>query len=147
MDERVHFASLVMASQLGLIRAEAVVAEADQRIIESENPDYWLIEVSMQEHAGELEALIASADERVYVEVLRLAYQAWADEKITDQKLSDCCKMLWQRAGYRSAWYSDLVWIDDEFDLVSQGVFRREDSLKKIMHAVEEILRKHAVAT
>jgi len=142
MDERVHFASLLFASQMGILDKQEIIAAADQRIVEVEKPEDWLIELSTKGDAAELEELIVTADERVYAESLGLAYRAWVEGRISDAKFSACCSTLWKQAGHHSRWYADLVWIDDEFDLVEQGVFRREESAKKIKAALEKILQR-----
>jgi hypothetical protein len=142
MDEQVHFASLLFASQIGILDRVEVIQAADQRIIELEKPEFWLIELSAEGGSGELEGLIVSADERVYLETLRLAYHAWVEGKISDARFLVCCNTLWKQAGCHSRWYADLVWIDDEFDLVDQGILRREDSKAKIRSAIERILQR-----
>ena len=73
MDERVHFASLLFASHMGILGKSEVIGAADQRIVELEKPEYCLIELSTEGDSGELERLIVSADERVYLEVHRVA--------------------------------------------------------------------------
>jgi hypothetical protein len=118
-----------------------VISEADQRIAEIERPEHWLIEVAIDGNSTELGRLIDDADDAVYEEVLRLAFRAWYDGKISDERFVACCETLWKKAGYGSRWYTGLVWIYDEFDLVAQGVFRREDSVKKVRDAVAKILQ------
>ena len=142
MDERVYFASLLFASQMGILGKPEVIRAADQRIVELEKPEYWLIELSTEGDSGELEGLIVSADERVYLEVLRLAYRAWVEERISDAKVAACCSTLWKQAGYQSRWYADLISVEVEFDLVDQDVFRKEDSAKRIRTAIEKILQR-----
>ncbi len=142
MDERVHFASLLFASNMGILSRREVVQAADQRIVEAEKPDSWLIEVSVEGDSSELEDMIVMADERVYTEALRLAYRAWAEGRISDTKFSACCSTLWKQAGTHTKWYTDLVWIDDEFDLVDQGVSRRKQSVARIKVAIEKILQR-----
>ena len=63
MDERVHFASLLFASHMGILGKSEVIEAADQRIVELEKPEYWLIELSTKGDSGELEGLVVSADE------------------------------------------------------------------------------------
>ena len=43
MDDRCHFATLILANQLGVLSKERVIASADQRIIELEKPENWLM--------------------------------------------------------------------------------------------------------
>ena len=142
MGDRRHFATLILASQLGVLSKERVIASADQRILELEKPEYWLIEVCTDGYSSELGPFIDGADDTVYEEVLRMALRAWLDGSISDQRFLACCETLWKKAGYSSRWYTDLVWIGDEFDLVAQGVFRREDSVKKVRERVEKLLER-----
>jgi len=142
MDDRCHFATLILANQLGLLRKERVIAIADARILEIDKPEYWLIEVSTNGYSGELAQLIKCADDTVYREALRIAFDAWVHGSISDERFMACCQTLWKIAGYDSIWYKDLTWIGDEFDLVEQGVFRREDSVIKIRQHVEKILER-----
>ena len=142
MDERVHFASLLFACQMGIVAKRELIAAADKRIVEAEKPEAWLIDISTQADSAELEELILRADERVYLESLRLAYGAWVSGDIPDSKFAACCETLWKQAGQHSRWYADLVWIGDEFDLVEQSVFRREESRNKIKVAVEKLLKR-----
>jgi len=142
MDDRCHFATLILANQLGVLSKERVIAAADQRIIELEKPEHWLIEVSTDGYSEELGPLIDCADDTVYREALRIVFDAWVDGSIPDQRFEASCETLWKKAGYHSRWYSDLVWIGDEFDLVAQGVFKREDSVKKVRERVEKVLER-----
>jgi hypothetical protein len=141
MDDRRHFATLILATQLGLLSKQQVIASADKRVIELEKPEYWLIEVSTTGYSEELGSFINCADETVYREVLRIAFDAWVDGSLSDRGFEATCETLWKKAGYQSRWYSDLVWIGDEFDLVAQGVFKREDSVKKVKECVEKVLK------
>lgn len=142
MTEREHFASLILASHIGIMDKKDVVSEADQRIAEVQRPDHWLIEVAIDGSSTELSGLIDDANDSVYGAVLRLAFESWVTGKMSDERFVECCRNLWKKAGQRSKWYYDLVWVDDEFDLVAQGVFRREDSVKKIRDAIERILKR-----
>jgi len=142
MDDRRHFATLILANQLGVLSRERVITSADERILEIEKPEHWLIEVSMNGYSGELAGFIDCADDRVYREALRLAFTAWVDGSISDERFLAGCETLWKKAGYHSSWYTDLVWIGDEFDLVAQGVFRREDSVKKVRERVAKLLER-----
>ncbi len=54
---------------MGILGESEVIEAADQRIVELEKPEYWLIELSTEGDSGELEGLIVSADERVYLGV------------------------------------------------------------------------------
>lgn len=140
-DARSYFAALILAQRLGVLGKEQVMAEADHRILEQAQPDFWLIEVSMNAESEVLQPLIESGDEAVYKGALRIAYQAWLDGSISDRGFGLCCETLCKqtRPVYHE-WYSDLVWIVDEFDLVAQGVFRRGDSVMKVQNVIEELL-------
>jgi hypothetical protein len=140
MDDRRHFATLILANQLGVLSKERVIAVADERIIELEKPEHWLIEVSIDGYSEDLGPLIRFADDTVYREALRIVFDAWVDGSITDQRFESSCEGLWKTAGYQSKWYRDLVWIGDEFDLVAQGIFKREDSIKRVRERIEKIL-------
>ena len=142
MDDRRHFATLILANQLGVLSKERVIAIADQRIIELQKPEHWLIEVSTIGYSEELGPLIHRADDEVYREALRIAFDAWVDGSISDHRFEASCETLWKQAGYQSRWYRDLVWIGDEFDLVAQGIFKREDSVKKVREHVEKVLER-----
>src|SRR5437764_12081559 len=54
MDDRRHFATLILANQLGVLSIERVITSADQRILEIEKPEHWLIEVSMNGYSESL---------------------------------------------------------------------------------------------
>jgi hypothetical protein len=142
MIDRHQFAALVLASQLGVVSKQEVVAKADQCIMEVDQPDYWLIELSSDGYSSELGPLIDGADDTVYGEVLRMVFEAWIDGSISDERFVASCSTLWKKAGYQSRWYTDLCWIVDEFDLVADGVFRREDSVKKVRASVEKLLER-----
>lgn len=142
MDDRQQFAALVLANQLGVVSKQELVAKADRRILEVDKPEYWLIELSSDGYSGELGALIDSADDEVFGAALRMVFQAWIGGSISDDRFVASCSMLWKKAGYWSRWYTDLCWIVDEFDLVAEGVFRREDSVKKVRASVEKLLER-----
>src|SRR5258708_39462819 len=118
MNDRSHFATLILASYLCVLSKEQVIASADQRIIELDKPEHWLIEVSMDGYSEELGPLIDCADDTVYKEALRIAFGAWIDGSISDHRFEASCETLWKKAGNHSRWYNDLVWIGDEFELV-----------------------------
>ena len=115
---------------------------ADKRICEVDNHDPWLLQLSSQGDSQELEELIAGGDAGVYLQAFRLAYRAWDDGSISDARFAACCRTLWQQAGDRSRWYNDLLWVDDEFGLVEQGVLRREESIKRIKARLEDLLER-----
>jgi hypothetical protein len=140
MNDRIRFASLLFVKQMGILSKEQLIAAADARIIELERPVNWLIELSTDGDSKELEDLIVSANDEVYLEALRLAYSAWVEERITVERFLECCRPLWNLAGFGSRWYQELSWIEDEFDLANQGVFRREDATQKIKTRVEKLL-------
>ena len=139
--DRVHFASLLLASHMGVLGKSQMIEAADKRICEIDNPDPRLVQLSLQGDSQELEELIVRSDEGVYLQALRLAYRAWDDGSISDARFAACCRTLWQQAGDRSRWYNDLLWVDDEFDLVELGIFCREESVKKIKSALEHLLK------
>ncbi len=145
MNERLHFASLLFASHMGVLEKSQVIAAADKRLVELDKPDSWLIELSSQGDCPEVEELILSSDEGVYVETFRLACRAWLDERISEARFRACCQTLLRQAGpalHETSWYTRLIWIDDEFGLVEQGILRREESIKRIQAAVEDLLRE-----
>ena len=142
MDDRHQFAALVLASQFGVVSKSEVIAKADQRIMDVDKPEYWLIELASDGYSSELGSLINSADDSVFGEALRMVFQAWIGGNISDERFVASCSTLWKKAGYQSRWYTDLCWIVDEFDLVADGVFRREDSVKKVRASVEKLLER-----
>jgi hypothetical protein len=142
MDDRSLFGTLILAHRLGIVSKEQVIAIADQRILEIDQPEYWMIEVSID---GDSEALrqIDYGDESVYKEVLRMAFQAWIDGSISDQTFRASCETLWSqiwREFELSSGWDKLLWITVEFDLVEQGINGRKDSIKRIKEVVEEYL-------
>jgi hypothetical protein len=140
MNDRVHFASLLLVSHTGVLGKSQIIEAADKRICEVDNPDSWLLQLSSQGDSQELEELIVRGDEGVYLQAFRLAFRAWDNGSISDARFAACCRTLWQQAGDRSRWYNDLLWVDDEFDLVEQGIVCREESVKKIKAALEDLL-------
>lgn len=50
MNDRVHFASLLLASHMGVFGKSQMIEAADKRICEVDNPDPGLIELSSQGH-------------------------------------------------------------------------------------------------
>jgi hypothetical protein len=127
---------------MGVVSKEDLVAQADQRVIELEKPGPWLIELSSEGDSSELEHLIEAADDQVYLETLRLAYHAWREGKISESTFVSCCRTLWKQAGCHSRWYSDLISVDADFDLMQQGVTREQDASARIRYRVEEILQR-----
>ena len=79
-DDRHQFAALVLASQLGGVSKQEVIARADQRIMEVDQPEYLLIELSSDGYSSELGPLIDGADDTVYGEVLRMVLGAWIEK-------------------------------------------------------------------
>jgi len=69
-----------------------------------------------------------------------VAYHAWRDGRISDAKFAAGCRTLWKQAGCHSRWYSDLIWVDDEFDLAEQGILH--PNLERIKEHLENILRR-----
>ncbi|HUG67224.1 MAG TPA: hypothetical protein VMM76_05715 [Pirellulaceae bacterium] len=100
MDDRRQFAALVLASQLGVVSKEGIVAKADQRILEVDKREYWLIELSSDGYSRELGPLLNSADDAVYGEALRMVFQAGIDGSIGDDRFVASCSALWKKAGY-----------------------------------------------
>ena len=140
--DRVHFASLLLASHMGVLGKSPIIEAADKRICEVDNPDPWLLQLSSQGDSQELEELIVRGDECVYLQALRLAYRAWDDGSISDERFAAYCRTLLQQPGDKSRWYDELLWVDNEFSLVAQGVFRREESIKKVKAALEDLLER-----
>ncbi len=140
MDDRKQFATLIWANQLGLIGREQVTAAADQRITELECPDNWLIEVSLNATSEELDYAITSRDDDVFLDILRRAYIAWSERKITNKQFVDACRALRLKAGYPSRWYNDFIGIEAELDLVDQGVFRADDFDRYVTETIEPII-------
>ena len=144
MNDRAHFASLLLASHMGVFGKSQMIEAADKRICEVDNPDPWLVQLSSQGDSQELEQLIVRGDEGVYLQALRLAYRAWDDGSISDERFAACCRMLLQQPGDKSHWHDELLWVDNEFGLVEQGVFRRADSIKKIRAALKDLLERES---
>jgi hypothetical protein len=101
MDDRKHFAALLWARRLGLIDKDQIVAAADQRIVELESLEPWLIDLSLNGDSTELEGVITSDDDEVFLDVLRRAYSKWNDGKISNKQLIEACRALWVKAGYQ----------------------------------------------
>ena len=99
MGDRRHFATLILANQLGVLSKERVIASADQRILELEKPEYWLIEVCTDGYSSELGPFIDGADDTVYEEVLRMALRAWLDGSISDQRFLVVVRRCGRRPG------------------------------------------------
>lgn len=140
MDDRVHFASLIFAKDLGIITQSQVLDAARKRLGETKQPQPWLVELASHGHAAELVQLISSADERVYLEALRLAYRTWIQGKISDARFSAFCGALRKTAGKQSKWFNNLVWVDDEFGSLERQVAKRGESIKRIRLALQNIL-------
>jgi hypothetical protein len=163
MDDRILFASLLLATQLGILRKPELIETADQRIAELDKPEFWLIELSTKGSSEELEWLIVSMDEGVYLQVIRLVYRAWVKGTISNENFSAFCHALSEKVAYPDGydkvlhasffcivmgekvvcdreWYnrlsSTLSWILDEVNLYSW-----EDSVPRIRSAIEEILQ------
>jgi len=146
MDDRVKFASLILACHLGVLSKNHIIAIADQRISELNEIEPWLAEISLYGKSAELDGLIVRGySDDVYAESLRMLFQSWIEGAISDENFATSCRMLWHKAGNNSRWYEDLVWIPDEFYLVEDGVYYREDSVKKIRSSIEKILEEFAV--
>jgi hypothetical protein len=142
MDDRSHFAALILASQLGVLSKAQVMSSADRRILDVEKPAHWLIDVSTDGYSVELGSLMVGADDSIYREVLQLAFDAWVDCSISEQRFLGCCETLCKTAGDRSRWYDHLTWIEAEFDLVAQGVLEREASVRKVREHLEILLER-----
>jgi hypothetical protein len=141
MDDRKRFAALIFASQLGLASKEEVTEAADQRILELDCPEYWLVEVSLYGSSEEIEEVITSGNDEVFSDVLRRAYHAWTEQRASNTQLVECCKLLWRNAGYASKWYTDLVLIEDAFDLVDMGYYTAREARKLVIDAIETRLK------
>jgi hypothetical protein len=141
MDDRKRFAALVFANQLGLIGKGEVIAAADQRILELDCPEYWLVEVSLYGGSEEFDKVIKSGNDEVFSDVLRKAYHAWTEKTVSNKQIVDCCKSIWRTAGYASKWYTDLVRIEDAFDLADMGYYTAENAKRLVKEAIETRLK------
>lgn len=139
MNDRLHFATLLHACHLGLMERKQLIAAADARIVEVEKPEDWLIELSTQGDSSELNQLVQREYGHVSFHALRLAYKAWAERKITDARFHLCCKELLCEG---TAWYEDLLWVDDEFDLAESGIKNQREARKNIRVTMERILQE-----
>ncbi len=135
-----HFASLIFARDLGIVTQPQILDAARKRMGETKQPQSWLVELASQGQTPELAQLISSADERVYLETLRLAYRTWIQGKISDARFSSFCGTLRKTAGQQSKWSRDLAWIDAEFGSLERQVAKRGESIKRIRLALQSIL-------
>jgi hypothetical protein len=142
MDDRRHFAAQVLANQLGVLGKQEVIAAADLRLIETDKPEPWLIDLSVDGNSAELSQLITCADDAVFRDVLRLCFREWSEGRISDKRFVACCSTLWKTAGERSVWYQRLIPIEDDFDLIEQGVFERAATVERVKAAVAKILKE-----
>src|SRR5262249_43126337 len=102
-------------------------------------PDNWLIDVSLDGSSNELAGILRVNDE-IAMGLLRRAYLAWTEQRISNEKLVDVCRALWEKFGYESQWFTDLIGIDAELDLVKQGRFPREDFAGYFKKTIEPII-------
>jgi len=137
---KIHFASLFLANQLGLVSLQEIVSEADQRIIEADQPEPWLIKVSAESHFSDLPSFITSEDQVVATEGLRRLLRAWSAGTIGDEHFKHGCRTLLIMTGERSRWHEDLLWMDDDFCLVESGIHAWEDAAKAIKRRFETLL-------
>jgi hypothetical protein len=139
MNDRLYFAGLLHACHLGLFSRQRLITLADERIVKVEKPEDWLIELSMQGDSSELNQLAQRERAHVNFQALRLAYLAWEEQKFTDAGFHYYCKALLHEG---TAWYLDLLWVDNEFDLVETGIKNQREARRNIRVAMQEILQQ-----
>lgn len=137
MNETEHFSSLVFANRFGLIQKDEIIQLADQKILEKEKPEYWLIEFSIE---GESRDFCLEKNDTTIREVLRLAYTKWREQKISDETFMKSLSSIWNITGC-SEWYSTLSWAEDDLSLIRDGIFMREDRIKDIYEEIEKLIR------
>lgn len=145
MNDRRHFAVLLHAADLDIVTRKELIAAADARIVEVEKPEDWLIELSANGESSELNQLARREFKHVSFEVLRLAYKAWAENRITEARLRLCCKKLLQEGttGHEDLpWHQDLLGVDDTFDLAESGVLDPREVRRNVRVTMERVFRQ-----
>jgi hypothetical protein len=142
MKDRLHFATLLLAADLGIMSRKELIAAADARIIETEQPEDWLIELSSQGECSELNQLGQREFKQVSFEVLRLAYRAWAENRKTADGFHQCCReLLHEGAALREdlVWYRDALSADDAFELAASGVLDTRAARRNVRVTMERL--------
>jgi hypothetical protein len=145
MNDRLQFATLLFACHIGIMGRQELIAAADARIVEVENPEDWLIELSTQGDCSALNRLAQREFKHVSFEVLRMAYQAWSENKMNTARFHQCCtELLLEGATLCQdlSWYHDLSGVDDEFDLAENGGLGSREARRNIRVTLEQIFQR-----
>ncbi|MGJ8676944.1 MAG: hypothetical protein ACSHX0_05470 [Akkermansiaceae bacterium] len=138
MNDFEHFSSLVYADRLGLIERDEIIQLADQKLLEKDKPEYWLIEFSLEGKSSEFPL---GKDDATVRGVLRIAYKKWREDMISDDEFMKALSSIWNIAGIDSEWYAALSWAEDDLSLIRDGILKREDRIEGIHKQLEKLTR------
>ena len=127
----------MIANDLGLIPFDEIINLADKEISELTKPDYWLIELSAEKRK---EAIPLISNDTVIRKVLSVAYSKLLDDTISQKQFKNVIRNMYTLSDSHGELYATLSWADDDYSLIEQGVFRREDRLDGIYKEIEKLI-------
>jgi hypothetical protein len=137
MNQQEQFTMLMLGNELGLVGLNEIKEAADEELQKVENPEYWLVEFSIEGKSKEFQRIESEA---VIRKLTGKAYQFWRKEEIDEEKFKYVIKMLAQISGYESHIGSILDWVEDDLELIRIGVLKREDQIQSIYEEIEKII-------
>jgi len=134
--------SWLVQEQIGLLSKADLIALVDEKILELNDPPYYLTAISLKEslaHVPQLDLVKDSVGNKDCAPIARIMLQKLNNGEATLDDIGLYSLRMHQLLSEEDQLFVDFLWIDDEVNLMSEGVKDKERSERDILETLEKI--------